>query len=231
VPITASRDGAVVTLTLDDGKVNAMGRAFFADLSDALDALDPPDAVVLAGRPGIFSAGLDREALATLDDDGLADLLVRFGRTLLRVWLEPRPVVAAATGHAVAGGTLLALAADHAVAARGTFTWGLVETTIGFPLPRWAIALARANVASERLEDLLLPGMAVGPEEAVAAGFADALAEPGAVVLAAQRRAGDLVALPRAAYAETKRRLRAPAALAALERLEDDTRELLAARS
>ncbi|MBA2528631.1 MAG: enoyl-CoA hydratase/isomerase family protein, partial [Euzebyales bacterium] len=157
----------VATLTLDDGKVNAFDVAFFASLDAALDGCAGDDAVVIAGREGMFSAGLNTRVMAGLDSDGMADLLVAFGRTMVRVWLEPRPVVAAVTGHAVAGGTLLAMACDHAVAAEGDFRWGLTETTIGFPLPGWAVAIARGNVAADRLDDLLLPGRSVTPAEAV----------------------------------------------------------------
>lgn len=227
--IHASRDEGITTLRLDDGKANAFDTALFDELRAAVDD-SGDDAVVIAGRDGMFSAGLDTTALASLDEDGLTELLVAFGRTLVGLWVEPKPLVAAATGHAVAAGTLLAMAADHAVAARGEFRWGLTETTIGFPLPAWAITLARGNVRADRLEDLLLPGDTVLAEEAVAVGFADVLADPDQVLPRARERAAHLAGLPRAAYAETKRRLRGAAAEQALAGLESDTRDLLAAR-
>jgi enoyl-CoA hydratase len=230
VPITAMPDGDdVVVVTLDDGKVNAFDVPFFTDLDAALDE-HPDRAVVIAGREGFFSAGLNVKTMATLDDDGLTDLLVRFGRTMHRVWLEPRPVVVAATGHAIAGGTILAMCADHAVAAEGRYGWGLTETTIGFPLPDWIIAIARGNVRADRLDDLLLPGTTVSPSAAVAVGFADVAVPEGTVLETALSRARELAALPRATYAETKRRLRGPASAAALADIETDIRTLLAAR-
>ncbi|MDP9405031.1 MAG: enoyl-CoA hydratase-related protein, partial [Actinomycetota bacterium] len=167
--ITRRVDAQVATLTVDDGKVNAFDRDFFDELDAALDECADDAAVVIAGRPGMFSAGLNTKRMAQLDDAGMSDLLVAFGATMLRVWLEPRPVVAAVTGHAVAGGTILAMACDHAVAAAGDYAWGLTETTIGFPLPSWVIALARGNVRADRLDDLLLPGRTVGPDAAVEA--------------------------------------------------------------
>jgi len=217
------RDGVAV-LTLDDGRVNALDMDLFRELDARLDECADDAAVVIAGRPGMFSAGLNTKVMAGLDADGLHALFVQFGRTFLRVWLEPRPVVVAATGHAVAGGTILAMCADHAVAAAGDHRWGLTETTIGFVLPDWIIAVARGNVAADRLDDLLLPGAAVGPDEAVAAGFADEVAPPGEVVDRALARARSLAALPRHAYAAQKRRLRGPAADAALADLEPDIR-------
>lgn len=226
--ISQRRDGDIVSLTIDDGKVNAMGADFFEQLDRALDESSAAPAVVIAGREGMFSAGLDRKVVEQRGR-ALYDLLVAFGRTMLRVWLEPRPVVVAATGHAVAGGTILAMAADHAVAADGRdFRWGLVETTIGVPLPAWVIALARGNVRADRLDDLLLPGRIVDPATAVEAGFADVAVEPGRVVEVATARAAELAALPARAYADTKRRLREAAARPALDAIEQDTRDLLA---
>jgi enoyl-CoA hydratase len=231
--VTISRstdDHGIATLVMDDGKVNAFDVAFFSDLDGAFDACAEDAGIVLTGREGMFSAGLNMKTMATLDDDGMTDMLVAFGRTMLRVWLEPRPVVAAVSGHAIAGGTILAMACDHAVAAEGDFRWGLTETTIGFPLPEWIIAIARGNVAAHHLDDLLLPGQMVGPAEAVQVGFADAVAAPDQVMETATARAQELVALPRATYAETKRRLRGDAVGSVLDGMETDIRALLSQR-
>lgn len=226
---TAGGDG-VASLVIDDGKANAFDLAFFAELDAALDECAGDAAVVLAGRPGMFSAGLNVKVLATLDPAGMHELLVAFGLTMHRVWLEPRPVVAAVTGHAVAGGTILAMACDHAVAADGEFRWGLTETTIGFAMPTWALAIARGNVRTDRLDDLILPGATVGPADAVGCGYADALAPPDRVLEVALERARQLATLPRATYAETKRRLRGPASAAALANVAEDITGMLAAR-
>lgn len=230
MPIRVDVDGDIATLTIDDGKVNAMDGAFFAELDSALDETADQRAVVLAGREGMFSAGLDTRLLRELDTEGMTELLVSFGRTMLRVWEEPRPVVAAATGHAVAGGTILAMSCDHAVAAGGDFRWGLTETTIGFPVPGWIIAIARGNVRSDRLDDLVLPGRILDAAEAVEVGFADEVAPPLAVLDAAHRHARELATLPRNAYAYTKAMLRGAAIRAARESIETDVAAAMAAR-
>jgi enoyl-CoA hydratase len=220
----------IATLTLDDGKANAMDLGFFAALDEALDGCAGAQAVVVRGREGMFSAGLNTKMLAGLDTDGLTELLVVFGRTMLRVWEEPRPVVAAATGHAIAGGTVLAMVCDHAVAAGGDFRWGLTETTIGFPMPKWVVAIARGNVRRDRLDDLVLPGRLLDAAEAVEVGFADEIVPPMQVVDRAMHRAGELARLPRNVYAYTKTVLRGPAISAARHDLESDVAAAMAAR-
>lgn len=228
--ITREHADGLTVLTMDDGRVNAFDVDFFHALDDALNGCADDAAVVLAGRPGMFSAGLNVKVMAGLDAGGMEDLLTTFGRTMLRVWLEPRPVVAAVTGHAVAGGTILAMCCDHAVGAEGEYRWGLTETTIGFVMPHWILAIARGNVATQHLDDLVLPGAAVDPAQAVAVGYADTLAAPDAVVDTAVARARELAALPRATYAATKRQLRGEAAEAALKGMTGDLRAALALR-
>jgi enoyl-CoA hydratase len=214
----------VALLAMDDGRVNAMDLGFFAELNAALDDCAGDAAVVLAGRPGMFSAGLNTKVMAGLDLDGMAELVSVFGETMLRVWEEPRPTVAAVTGHAVAGGTILAMCCDHAVAADGDFRWGLTETSIGMVLPSWVLAIARANVRADRLDDLALPGRAVLPAEAAEAGFADELAPAEAVLERALAHARTLAALPLPAYAGNKARLRGAAAQAVRGDLWADVR-------
>ncbi|CAN5615423.1 enoyl-CoA hydratase/isomerase family protein [soil metagenome] len=228
--ITRRVDGGVATLTMDDGKVNAFDLAFFAELDSMLDDCADDAAVVVAGRPGMFSAGLHTKLVADLDRDGMAQLLRAFGTTMLRVWLEPRPVVAAVGGHAVAGGTILAMCADHAVAAAGDYRWGLIETTLGVPLPGWVITIARGNVRADRFDGLLLPGRSVDPAQALEVGFADELVAAAEVLRRAEQVAAQLATLDRPTYAETKRRLRGPQNQAALTSMEADLRGLLDVR-
>lgn len=225
----SSADG-IAAVTMDDGKANAMDLDFFRELDAAFDELADSRAVVVGGRDGMFSAGLNTKVMATLDTAAMTELLIAFGRTMLRIWGEPRPVVAAATGHALAGGTILAMCCDHAVAAAGDFRWGLTETTIGFPMPDWILRIARGNVRVDRLDDLVLPGRMVDAAEAVEVGFADVLVPAIQVVEAAHVRARELAELPRDAYAYTKRQLRGAAIDAARANLEADVAAAMQAR-
>jgi enoyl-CoA hydratase len=213
----------VLTLTLDDGARNALGPDAFDAIGAALDdAGDDARAIVLAGREGAMTVGLDLKFMASAGRAGVRDLLTRFGRTWMRVWTEPRPTVLAATGHCLAAGTMLSMACDHAVAAEGDWAWGLTETQIDFELPEFGLALARANVRADRLEDLLLPGRKVSVEEAVECGFADEAVPAADVVGRAQVVAASLAELPPRAYGGTKRRLRGRTADAVLAGLDDD---------
>jgi enoyl-CoA hydratase len=220
-------EDGVLTVTMDDGNKNALVPEVFEGLIDALDEEADARAIVLAGREGILTAGLNVKWMAANGGEGVERLLVLFGRCLVRWWTDPRPTVCAATGHAIAAGTMFGMACDHTVAAEGGY-WGLTETQIDFEIPEFGIALARHNVRADRLEDLLLPGRRVDAVAAVEAGFADEVVPPEQVLATARARAAELAALPPRAYAGTKRRLRGADAEAVLAGLDADIAALTA---
>jgi enoyl-CoA hydratase len=206
------RDG-IAEIHLDDGKVNAMTLGFFEALGRALDRAEQDNAggLVIVGRPGVFSAGLDVKLLPGLPPPDLKRTLVTFARTLLRVFTLPIPTVAAVSGHAVAGGAILAFACDLRIAAAGPFRLQLNETAIGLTLPSWAIAISESAVPRRHHAEAMLHARPYTPDEALACGMVHALAPPEALLAEARRAAAPLTTLGRAGYAATKQRLRARA--------------------
>jgi enoyl-CoA hydratase len=201
-------EGTTALIHMDDGKANALSQAMIAELREALTRAEKEAAaVVLAGRPERFSAGFDLkvmmsspEAAKTLLRDG-ADLLMRF-------YGSPLPIVAACTGHALAGGALVLLTADVRIGAAGAFRVGLNEVAIGMPVPVLAMELARDRIAPTALGRATLQAQIYTPDEAARVGYLDEVVEPGAVVARAKEEAARLGALSRSAYHATKKRLR-----------------------
>src|SRR5438093_1648177 len=212
-PVTYMLDDGIGLITLDDGKVNAMALPFFDALNAGLDRAEreKPPAVVITGRPGMFSAGLNLKVMPTLAPDDLRRTMLAFGRTMLRVFTFPIPTVAAVSGHAIAGGAMLSFACDLRVMAEGPFRLHLNEVAIGLVLPTWAIVLARAAVPTRWHTEAILHARAYTPDEALARGIVDAVARPADGVLAQARAlAAPLAALDQAAYAGSKARHRVP---------------------
>ena len=181
----------VAQITLDDGKVNAMALAFFEGLNAALDRAERerPGAVVIAGRAGVFSAGLNLKVLPTLPPDELRRTMVAFGRSMLRVFTFPIPTVAAVTGHAIAGGAMLAFACDLRFMAEGPFRLHLNEVAIGLALPTWAIVLAQAAIPPRRHTEAILHARAFSPEEAFERHIVHGVARPAERVVEEARAA------------------------------------------
>src|SRR5437867_4558248 len=171
----------VAQITLDDGKVNAMALAFFEELNAALDRAERerPGGVVIAGRAGVFSAGLNLKVLPTLPPDELRTTMLAFGRTMLRVFTFPIPTVAAVSGHAIAGGAMLAFACDLRFMADGAFRLHLNEVAIGLVLPTWAIMLAQSAVPPRWQTEAILHARAYAPTEAAERAIIDGVVAPG----------------------------------------------------
>ena len=158
----------VATITLDDGKVNAVSPTLQAGLHDALDRAEADGAVVvLRGRDGMFSAGFDLGVLAQGGDPAIE--MVMGGWVLARRLLSfPRPVVLACTGHAVAMGAFLLLTGDHRVATTRRAKFATNEVAIGMTLPHTAILLMRNRLTPAACDRAMLLAETFTPEGALA---------------------------------------------------------------
>ena len=224
MPVNYELDGHVATITMDDGKANAITLEVLAELHGALDraAADPEaHAVLIAGRPGRFSAGFDLSVM-TASQESMMELVTAGGRFAGRLLLEPLPVVAACTGHALAMGALVLLACDHRLGASGDWKIGLNEVAIGMPLPRWAVELGGYRIAPAEREWRMVLGQVGSPDEAVAAGFLDRVVPAERLLDEARAVAAQLAGLRSGAVAGTKVRLRGALVDRMLEDMEGD---------
>jgi enoyl-CoA hydratase len=205
----SERDG-VALLTADRPPANAMNLELLDELVEAIDGLaaDTPPAVVLAGRPGFFSAGLDLKAVPGYGPAEQRRLVEGINRMALGAYALPCPVVCAITGHAIAGGFVLAVCGDHRVASTEG-RYGLTEVKVGVPYPQGAIGVVRAELTAGAARMLVLGNRLVDAGECVRLGAFDEALAPDAVLDRSLEVAQELAALPAEIYASTKSELRA----------------------
>ena len=205
-PVTMSMVGPVALVSIDDGKVNALTPDLLDGLFGALDAAETnAGAVVLAGRPGVFCAGLD---LNVMRGGGPAanDLLRKGGEIFLRLAEFPRPIVTACTGHALAAGAVVLLCCDIRICAAGTYKIGLNEVAIGLPLPPIVVALARARLSPRHFTRACNTAQVYTPTEAVEVGFLDEAGSADATGEALRVATGLAEGLDANAFAKTRLR-------------------------
>ncbi len=195
-------------ITMDDGKANALGFDMLAQLGAALDRAEQVGKVVIiAGRPGKFSAGFDLSVMSQ-GGDGMLRLL-RSGAELSRRLLNfPSPVVLAVSGHALAMGALLLLSADYRVGVHGTFKIGLNEVAIGMTLPYFGVELARARLATTHLGPAVDLARIYDAAAAVEAGYLDEVVSEEDLLARAEELAGQFSVLNMEAHRQTKARTR-----------------------
>lgn len=216
-------DGKIAKITLDDGKVNAFDIPLFQDLSAKLDQAkaDKAGAIVIAGREGFYSGGLNTKLLPTLNPQQMAELITEFAQCMLKVWESPIPTVAAITGHAVAGGMILASACDVRVGTAGDWKYQMNEVLIGMQVPTWITSIVKSALHPMLHTRVLLHAMPFNPEYAKQYDFLHEVeTTPAAVVDKALAIAKPLLAITPRGYQITKRIERKAAAEHALAVLQ-----------
>ena len=205
------RDG-IALVRLQRPPANALDPELLAagDAAAKQLAAERPAAVVITGSGGFFSAGVDLKLAPTLSGAEQGAIVGAINRLFYSWYSLDLPVVAAVTGHAVAGGMILALCGDHRVGSLAG-RYGLTELRVGAPYPAAALAVVRAELAPATARRLVLGGELVDADAALELGLVDELAEPTACVDAATDVARRLAALPPATYETVKAQLRAPA--------------------
>ncbi len=210
--IRLSQDGPVLLAHLDDGKANALSSERIQALEDALARAEKEaGALLILGRPGCFSAGFDLKEISK-SPESATRLVARGALLLARILESPLPVVAGCSGHALAMGALLLMAADSRIGAAGAFKLGLNEVAIRMVLPEFAVQLARERLSRRHLVRSALLAELYDPETARDAGYLDRVETPEALESAARAEALRLAELPRGAFAGTKALLRGPLA-------------------
>lgn len=203
--------GDIAEIRLARPPVNALNMELIDALRDAL-AQAPRDGVrgvVISGAPGLFSAGVDVPELLQRDRAGVR----AYWRALFALCADlahlPVPAVAAITGHAPAGGAVLALFCDYRVMAEGPFRIGLNEVQVGLMVPDCIQLALRRVVGTYRAERLLVAGAMLEAEQALACGFVDELTGVDQVITRAVHWLTGLLALPRQAMLATRKLARA----------------------
>ncbi len=205
--------GTVRVLRLSGGRGNCLGPDLLAALSGAFGAGTGEEArpTVLAARGRSFCTGLDLVYALGQDRHGMGAYMDRFHAALRAVFAYPAPVVAAIGGHAMAGGALLALAADERLVAAGGGRFGIHGVHLGFPYPDVAVETLRYQLARADIEDTLYHGRLRSLGELPSAGLAKLVGGDQSLEAAAVDRAASLAAPSLATFGENKRMLRAGA--------------------
>ncbi|AZQ84318.1 crotonase/enoyl-CoA hydratase family protein [Colwellia sp. Arc7-635] len=217
----------IATITLKNGKVNAISHQVIAEINDALDQAEAASAVViLTGQPGIFSGGFDLKTMKESSDSAVA--LVTAGSTLSRRMLSfPFPIIGACTGHAIAKGAFLLLSCDHRIGSLGQFKIGLNEVAIGMTMHQAGIEIARNRLPINYLSRSVINAELFSPETAAVAGFLDTLVEPEQLMETAKSVAKQMLTLNMKAHHGTKLKERKDILVALDAAIELDSKMVL----
>ena len=188
--ITTDLHDDVATITLDDGKVNAFTIERLREFETALgDAAKTAKAIIITGRKDVFSAGLDLNEVRRAQASGARDLLAASNKALCALLQTPVPVIAAASGHAVALGGVLLCACDYRIGAHGKFRVGVNATANGIQLTDGIIALLAGRLNGAFKIRSVLGSEVFDPAGAAQAGFMDEVVDQADVLASAKEKA------------------------------------------
>jgi enoyl-CoA hydratase/carnithine racemase len=220
--IDAVTEDSVLILKLNHGVTNAINGELLKELGNSLEEIknDPEIAalVLTSANEKFFSAGFDLPELYPQEVSGFKEFFHLFNRICLDLYTLPRPTVAALTGHAIAGGFILASCCDYRFMAQGKKLCGLNEIQIGVPVPYIADLILRQLVGDRAATEIMYTGALVPADKALEIRFLDALVSPEELLKEAVSKARTLGRLPRAAFQTIK--TNRTAEIAALGRLE-----------
>jgi enoyl-CoA hydratase len=201
--IRSESQAEVQVLYLARGKANALNDALLAELSLAVEqaAQDASvRALVLASdSPSVFCAGFDVQEVFAYDRPRMSGFFTRFVHTFERLRTLPKPVVCALTGHAYAGGAILALSADLRLMAEQALI-AVNEVDLAVSLPMAMIAALGACANPELARCMLLGAEEVTATRARAGGLVSEVLPASEVLAKAVQRARWLGTKPAEAF-------------------------------
>lgn len=203
--VIITMQGETVVLRLDNGVTNAISSALVDDLAAALyQVRGSARGLVLAGNQKFFSIGFNLPELVQFDRAGMTDFFSRFDQLCFDLYTLPMATASAMTGHAVAGGNVLALTCDFRFAAEGKKLLGLNEATIGLPVPYLPDLILRQVVGDRTATEMMYHGQFLPSSEAAETGLVDAVLPLAEVEVQAVSKISTLAALPCSAFAMIK---------------------------
>ncbi len=218
------QDGVAI-MKLDRSVTNALDLEFVRCLSETLERVkndaDTRSLVLTSANDKFFSIGLDIPGLYELGQDEFMTFYRAFNRFCIELFVFPKPTVAAITGHAIAGGCILALCCDYRYISEGHKLMGLNEIKLGVPLPYPADRILHALVDSRAAREILDSGEFYEPDSAWRVGLVDRVVPLEEVLPSSMRKAGELGTLPPEAFATIKRNRVEIIEAQILERLEE----------
>jgi enoyl-CoA hydratase len=202
--IQVEHEGDVAVVRFGHGKVNALDLELLHAITTTMGEVSSAGAIVLTGTGRAFSAGVD---LRRIVDGGVAyaeEFLPALSEAFLAVFDCPRPVVAAINGHALAGGCVIAAAADLRLMSGGTI--GLTELLVGVQFPTVPLEIARYAFGPSAAR-LALTAAAYDVDTALRLGLVDEVVDADELLPDAIKQAATLATYPAHVYAATKEQL------------------------
>lgn len=207
--ISTDHHGKVVVVKLNRNVTNALNLELLNELTETLQQVkhdsNAHGLVLTSSNEKFFSIGFDIPQLFGLARKDFELFYQTFNRVCLDLYSLPKPTVAAITGHAIAGGCILALCCDYRFSAEGRKLMGLNEVKLGVPVPYLADCVLRQVVGVRKAREIMEAGEFYRAKELFRIGMVDQVLPAEQVLRESVQKARLLGGLPGEALAMIKR--------------------------
>jgi Delta3-Delta2-enoyl-CoA isomerase len=196
---------------LDRGKANPINVLMIHEIIDLVNAIandDKTKGLILTGKEGFFTAGLDLLELSQLDHDGMKGFWKDFTKMMAALVSFRKPLIASITGHSPAGGCILAICCDYRVMAEGKYMIGLNEVPVGIIVPKHIHSLYAFWIGERNAYQNLMEGKLMTPDEALQIHLIDAVVPMSHVLEKAEEKMGHYLTFNETTWQQTKLNLR-----------------------
>ncbi len=217
---------SVAIIALDRGKSNAMNEQMLDELKKIILSIEQDTnilGVVLTGKPGFFTAGLDLIALYDYDEAQMKTFWTKFLDLVKILTSFKKPLISAISGHSPAGGCVLAICSDYRVMAEGEFIIGLNEVPVGIIVPDSIFELYAFWIGKANAYRYLLEGKLMGVEDAKTVGLVDASSHIDSLMTLALKKMKTYLQLEQTTWQQTKLNLRS----SLIKKMNEDQTETL----
>ena len=202
---TIKKEDDISIITLDDGKANVFSPEMSKQLNSCLDQVDKESGcVIITGREGMFSAGLDLKIIQSGDVDRIVEMSSSAFKLLARIFSFPRPVIAACSGHGIALGTFLICCCDYRIGIKGEYMLGANEMRTNMVIPTPILELIKFRVNNSHKYRAVLGAEMYNFNQAQEVGLIDDVVDIDNLMSTAKDKAKDLATMGHPSYTMTK---------------------------
>ncbi len=216
----------IAVLQLDRGRSNAINAEMVSEIGQMVRSIEKDDSIaglILTGKEGFFSAGLDLIELYNYDETAIRQFWIDFLDLVKTLVAFPKPMVAAISGHSPAGGCVLAICCDYRVMSEGKYIIGLNEVPVGIIVPQSIFHLYSFWLGNAAAYRYMLEGKLMNTGEALSSGLIDELVKSDSILHAAERRIQKYVQMDSTTWRQSKTNLRAEL----LDKVSSDQSDML----
>lgn len=201
-------ESGIATITIDDGKRNALSPALLQGVITAIDRAEADGAcIIITGRESVLSAGFDLKVMQRGGKTAISMLSAGYALPA-RLLSYPHPVVVACNGHVLAMGVFMMLSADYVIGTSGDFKIAANEVAIGMTMPRVAAAVLKNRLTPAAYQRAVTLSEYFDTEAAQRAGFFDELVAEAELMPRALQCIKAFQQLDPIAHVASKRRIR-----------------------